>query len=76
MPTILTPLVTPPHLCGGSDDHGLCTLRPEGDCRWFLVDAIGVFAIVCLVIIACNLASDVIMRVMGTQGLEIVVLVE
>ncbi|WP_281175279.1 MarC family protein [Methanogenium cariaci] len=40
----------------------------------FLFYAVAVVAIICLLIIVCNLASDALMRVMGgTQGLEIVV---
>ncbi|MFA5330786.1 MAG: MarC family protein [Methanoregula sp.] len=72
IPTILVPLIFPIYIGGGTIT--VATLYGnEALTGGHFAAAIGVVAIICIMIIICNLASDVIFRVVGRQGLEIVV---
>jgi len=72
IPTILVPLIFPIYIGGGTITVSVL-YGHDALAGGFLAAAIGVPAIICIIIIACNLASDAIMRVLGKQGLEIVV---
>ena len=72
IPSILVPLVIPIYVGGGSITVA-ALYGHEALTDGFLAAAIGVPAIICIFIIACNLSSDAIMRVLGRQGLEIFV---
>ncbi|WP_165077363.1 MarC family protein [Methanogenium sp. MK-MG] len=72
IPTILVPLVIPIYV-GAATITVSVLYGQKAIAGGFLIDAVGVVAIICLMIIVCNLASGVIMRVLGPQGLEIVV---
>lgn len=72
LPSILVPLIFPIYIGGGTIT--VATLYGnEALTGGHFAAALGVVAIICVMIIACNLASDVIFRVLGRQGLEIVV---
>jgi multiple antibiotic resistance protein len=72
IPTIFVPLIFPIYIGGGTITVA-ALYGHEALTGGFLAAAIGVPAIICVMIIICNLASDAIMRVLGRQGLEIVV---
>ena len=72
IPTILVPLVIPIYV-GAATITVSVLYGQKAITGGFLVNAVAVVAIICLLIIICNLASDSIMRVLGPQGLEIVV---
>lgn len=72
IPTILVPLVIPIYV-GAATITVSVLYGQQAMAGGMLFQAIGVVAIVCLMIVGCNLASDTIMRVLGKQGLEIVV---
>ncbi|GAB7016649.1 MarC family protein [Methanogenium cariaci] len=72
IPTILVPLVIPIYV-GAATITVSVLYGQKAIAGGFLFYAVAVVAIICLLIIVCNLASDALMRVMGTQGLEIVV---
>ena len=72
IPAILVPLIFPIYIGGGTIT--VATIYGnEALAGGNFAAAIAVVAIVCLLIILCNLASDVIARILGRQGLEIVV---
>lgn len=75
IPTILVPLVIPIYVGGAATITVSVLYGQKAIAGGFLFYAVAVVAIICLLIIVCNLASDALMRVMGgTQGgLEIVV---
>jgi multiple antibiotic resistance protein len=72
IPTILVPLVIPIYV-GAATITVSVLYGHQAIVDGLLVTAVAVVAIVCLLIILCNLASDALMRVLGKQGLEIVV---
>lgn len=72
IPTILVPLVIPIYV-GAATITVSVLYGHQAIAGGYLIDAVGVVAIICLLIVICNLASDTIMRVLGQQGLEIVV---
>jgi len=72
IPKILVPLVVPIYV-GAATITVSVIYGQQAIAGGLLVQAVGVVAIVCLMIVACNLASDTIMRVLGKQGLEIAV---
>ncbi|MDN7024233.1 MarC family protein [Methanoculleus sp. FWC-SCC1] len=72
VPTVLAPLVIPIYV-GAATITASVLYGHQAIADGLLVTAIGVVAIVCLLIVVCNLVSDALMRVLGKQGLEIVV---
>jgi multiple antibiotic resistance protein len=72
IPTILVPLVIPIYVGGGTIAVSVL-YGQQAITEGVLVTAIAVVAVVCLLIVLCNLASDALVRVLGKQGLEIVV---
>jgi multiple antibiotic resistance protein len=71
IPKIFIPLIFPIYIGGGTIAVSVL-YGNDALTGGFLAAAIGVTAIICIIIIACNLASDAITRVLGKQGLEIV----
>ncbi|WAI01756.1 MarC family protein [Methanogenium organophilum] len=72
IPTILVPLVIPIYV-GAATITVSVLYGHQAVANGCLIGAIGVVAVICLMIVLCNLSSDPIMRVLGPQGLEIVV---
>ncbi|TAJ45400.1 MarC family protein [Methanofollis fontis] len=72
IPTILVPLVIPIYV-GAATITVSVLYGQQAIAGGYLIPAVAVVAVVCLLIVLCNLASDAIMRVLGKQGLEIVV---
>lgn len=72
IPGILVPLVIPIYVGGGTITVS-ALYGHDALTGGFLAAAIGVPAIICAIIVACNLSSGVILRVLGSQGLEIFV---
>ena len=72
IPTILVPLVIPIYV-GAATITVSVLYGHQAIADGYLIGAIGVVAVICLMIVLCNLSSDAIMRVLGPQGLEIVV---
>lgn len=72
IPTILVPLVIPIYV-GAATITVSVLYGHQAIADGYLIGAIGVVAAICLLIVLCNLSSDAIMRILGPQGLEIVV---
>lgn len=72
IPSILVPLVIPIYV-GAATITVSVLYGHQAITSGCLFGAIGVVAIICLLIVLCNLSSDAIMRILGPQGLEIVV---